>query len=306
MHGPPCAGRWSGCRPRPRRIRRRAAFGHHQHPVGQFQDLVQILAHQQHRRAGVARRHDPGADLGHRGEIEPETGVGDDQQIDLAVQFAGQHRALHIAARQRRDRAVERGGLDLVVAHQPARPGCASRAAPARSGCHWPVGVEAAEADVLDHASSWARRRCAAALRAGSGPCGRGFRRGWRHRARRGPRCSPALVGRWPVRISISSIWPLPEMPAMPTTSPPRTFRSSMAICFRPERSRARMPFSSSTVSPEVDGARGRCRRLGLAHHHRRHVGVRQVGHLAASRPAGRGAAPRPRRRRRSLRGICG
>ena len=40
------------------------------------------------------------ADLGHGGEVEAEARVGDDQHVDVAGQFARQHRALHVAARQ--------------------------------------------------------------------------------------------------------------------------------------------------------------------------------------------------------------
>jgi hypothetical protein len=43
--------------------------------VGQFEDLVEILADQQHRRAAVALFHDLAADFGDRGEVEPEAGL---------------------------------------------------------------------------------------------------------------------------------------------------------------------------------------------------------------------------------------
>ena len=90
------------------------AVEHHHDPVGQLQQLVEILADQQHGGAAVARLHDLGMDLGHRREIEPEAGIGGDQHLDVAAEFARQHGALHVAARQRRDRRVRAAGLDLV------------------------------------------------------------------------------------------------------------------------------------------------------------------------------------------------
>src|SRR5947208_16763448 len=53
-------------------------------------------------------------DLGDRGEIEPEAGIGSDQHLDLAAELPRQYRALHIAARECRDWRIRRAGLDLV------------------------------------------------------------------------------------------------------------------------------------------------------------------------------------------------
>ena len=66
--------------------------------IGEFEQLVEIFADQQHRRAAVSRRHDLGVDLRHRREIQPEAGIGGDQDLDVAAEFARQHRALDIAA----------------------------------------------------------------------------------------------------------------------------------------------------------------------------------------------------------------
>ena len=48
------------------------AVEHDDEAVGEFQELVEILAHQQDRGAAIARRHDLSVDVGDGGEIEPE------------------------------------------------------------------------------------------------------------------------------------------------------------------------------------------------------------------------------------------
>ncbi len=45
-----------------------------------LQQLVEVLADEQHGRAVVARRQQPVVDLGHRGEVEAEDRIGRDQQ----------------------------------------------------------------------------------------------------------------------------------------------------------------------------------------------------------------------------------
>jgi hypothetical protein len=129
----PCDGRSRRGSRRLRRLVGDAALGHDEDAVGQFHHLVEILAHQQHGRARVPRRHDPRPDLGHGREVEPEAGVRDDEQSDLPGQFARQHRALDVAARERGDGRVERGGLDLEGRDQRRGPLRISRAT-ARSG----------------------------------------------------------------------------------------------------------------------------------------------------------------------------
>ena len=87
---------------------------HHDQPVRQLKQLVEVFADQQHRRAAVSRGHDLGMNLRDRGEIQTKTGIGGDQHLDLAAELPRQYRPLHIAARECRDRRVWRTGLDLV------------------------------------------------------------------------------------------------------------------------------------------------------------------------------------------------
>ena len=87
---------------------------HHHQAIREFEQFVEVFADQQHRGAAVTRGHDLGVNLRDRGEIQPEAGIGRDQDLDLAAELARQYRALDVAARQRRDRRVRRAGLDLV------------------------------------------------------------------------------------------------------------------------------------------------------------------------------------------------
>ncbi|GCC49433.1 hypothetical protein chiPu_0033481, partial [Chiloscyllium punctatum] len=80
------------------------AVEHHDQPIRQLQELVEVFADQKHRRATVAGGHDLGMDLRHRSEVEPEAGIGGDQHFDVARQLACQHRALHVAAGERGNR----------------------------------------------------------------------------------------------------------------------------------------------------------------------------------------------------------
>jgi hypothetical protein len=54
-------------------------------------------------------------DLGHRREVEPEYRVRRDQDRHRLGQLAGQHRPLHVAARQRRDRGIRPLGLHVEL-----------------------------------------------------------------------------------------------------------------------------------------------------------------------------------------------
>ena len=224
-----------------RRLVDDAAVRHHDDAVGQLQDLVEVLADQQHRRAGVAGRHDPGADLGDGGEVEAEAGIGHDEEVDRVGELARQHGPLHVAAGQRGDRRLGGGGLhpeprDQILAapahgagvEPDGRPGLdASRrlAAP----------VEGAEGQVLGHRHA---RRAGVAqrlLRDEAHSLRPALRRGVRHRPRPRPCTRPPVARIWPPSTSASSFWPLPETPAMPTISRACTARPSTAMWRRPD-----------------------------------------------------------------------
>src|SRR5438552_3435144 len=52
-------------------------------------------------------------------------------------------------------------------------------------------------------------------------------------------RISPLSASRWPARTSTSCRWPLPETPAMPTISPPRTESETLWTATAPASSSA-------------------------------------------------------------------
>ena len=83
--------------------------------VGELEQLVEVLADEEHRGAAVARRHDLGMNLRDGGEVEAEAGIGGDHHVDLAAELAGEHGALDVAARKVADRRVGRAGPDPVA-----------------------------------------------------------------------------------------------------------------------------------------------------------------------------------------------
>ena len=62
-------------------LQRKMPVRHDDDAIGQLQDLVEVLAHQQHGGTAVAGLHDAGADLGDGREVEAEAGIGHDQQV---------------------------------------------------------------------------------------------------------------------------------------------------------------------------------------------------------------------------------
>src|SRR6516164_9697764 len=78
---------------RDRRFVDDGSLRHHQDAIRQFEQFVEILRHQQHGGAGVARLHDSRADIGDRPKIQAEAGVGDNKHVDRACQLARQYGA---------------------------------------------------------------------------------------------------------------------------------------------------------------------------------------------------------------------
>ena len=74
------------------------AFGDHETPVGQLENLVEVFGDQQHRGSAVTGFHELRTDFRHGFEIEAEAGIGRDQDFDPFAQFASQDRALDVPA----------------------------------------------------------------------------------------------------------------------------------------------------------------------------------------------------------------
>ena len=284
----------------------------HQDAVGQLEDFVEVFGDEQHGGAAIARLHDARADLGDRLEIEAEAGIGDDQHLHVLAQFAGQHRALDVAAGQVCGSA--RGGLAGLMLKRPIRPlalecmairlknhlmrvnGGVSKARKARfsavvmlptqafcSGISgriwkWCRRISSRRAEILlalhDHASA---RRCAVG-RPGPAPV-RAGRCPKRRRCRRSRAAEPRATGPRKTCTPIS-LWAVTLSRIKPRLLP---CSPAGLVC-----------------------ARRRRRDRRLAHHHFGHGRGRQV----LDEPfAGQPALPQARRLRRkspSLRGTCG
>ncbi len=181
--------------------------------VGEFEDFVEVLGDEQHRRAAVALLHDLGADVGDGGEVEAEAGIGDDQHVDVAGEFAREHRALHVAAGEVADRRLGRGRLDVVARDQFARLGAASARATARSRAG-PSAACRSCGRPCSRPPTWSATE--AFFSGSSGRPNTLKRSKWsRFGSKFWSRIStwPSLIGRWPESASTSSLWPLPETP---------------------------------------------------------------------------------------------
>ena len=274
--------------------------------VGQREDLVQVLADQQHAapaRAGVQQLL---VHVGHRADVQaPGRLVGDDQRrcarrlpayrragpARQGHQHAPEDQLLHVAARQRARRRLHAGDS---VPRTSKRSISAARAAIADAAPH---DAEAGEGGSVDSAraprSPTAPGRRPRPRR--GGPRGRGRRRldaGARPR-----RQAPARTSRLPASSALQAeqqfgqrAWPLPATPAMATISPARSSQRH-AVEQRPAAGRLPTVASRSSQHGGAGRARrGRVRHLHLAPHHRlgqqRLVGAcrRQHGHQPPAR----------------------
>ena len=67
---------------------------HHEHPIGDGEDLVEVVGHEQHSAATVAHRKQLLEDEAGCGDVQPTAGVHGDHQVRLVCQLAGEHRFL--------------------------------------------------------------------------------------------------------------------------------------------------------------------------------------------------------------------
>ena len=125
------------------------ALVHDHDAVGQFEDLVQILGDQQHRRSGIPCSHDPGSGFRDRFDVQAKARVGDDQQADIAIEFTRQDTTLHIAPGQNADRCLGGGGANAISRDHVLGPfRHASTIQPASAGLPGSQ-VEAAQVEVV-------------------------------------------------------------------------------------------------------------------------------------------------------------
>ena len=197
-----------------------ATLVQHDEPVGQGEQLVEILGHEEDRGTLRAAGQQLRAHVLGGPDVEAARRLRDDEHARVSREDARQQDLLDVAARQGRDRVV-RAGHGCRSARSARRRArgraarrCARRAGSRRGargpGCRRPTG----------HRSG---------SRAGPPGCAR--RRAAHHRAsdrrppaRRRRRRSIRRSGRrMPDSTSTSSVWPLPDTPATPTISPAAT-----------------------------------------------------------------------------------
>ena len=231
-----------------------AAGVDHDDAVGEGEDLLELVGDQQHGDASVGGGAQALADELDRPDVEPAARLGGDEHGRLGGELAGEHDALLVAARQRRERGVRPDAVDAELGDQllGAPPPLAAVDAGQR-----PAAAEVVEREVLGDAQPEHAPGIVAVL--GDQPdAGGGHRPGpaGRHGdavdldacRRRGRARLPST--------SASSAWPLPSTPATPTISPAWTSserRSSTA------RVRARVATASviRSVGGPAAGRRG-------------------------------------------------
>ena len=102
--------------------RRDAALGDHDQPVADLEQLVEFLADDQQRAAGVAQREQFAADQRRGADIDAPGRLRDDQQLRLRVDLAADDELLQVAARQALRRRAGAAGLDLEALDDAGRP----------------------------------------------------------------------------------------------------------------------------------------------------------------------------------------
>ena len=102
---------------------------HHENSIRQGEDLVQLDRDQQERFAGVAQRHQAPVDELDRADVDSTGGLPDQEEIGIAVELAGQHDLLLIAARERRGGEDSAPRADVVLRHLTFPARCDRRAA---------------------------------------------------------------------------------------------------------------------------------------------------------------------------------
>ena len=98
------------------------ALVHHDDPVGEGEELVEVLADEQHCdavRRGVAQVSVDGLD---RADVEPARRRRDDERLRSARELPREHDLLQVAAREEPGGRVRPGAADVVAADELRRP----------------------------------------------------------------------------------------------------------------------------------------------------------------------------------------
>ncbi len=94
---------------------------HHDQPITEFQQLVQVLAQKQDGCALVSGFQQTRVNEFNRGKVQPKAGIGHDQDPSGSfTEFSGQYRALHVAAGELGKRGYLGGRLYVESLYQSA------------------------------------------------------------------------------------------------------------------------------------------------------------------------------------------
>ena len=106
------------------------ALAQHGDPVGDREDVLDVVRDQDDRFALRAQPVDEAQDLADLGHRQGRRRLVHDDQIGVDVERAGDRDALPLPTGQRLDPDLEVGDVDVEVAQQCVRPGAASRRGP--------------------------------------------------------------------------------------------------------------------------------------------------------------------------------
>ena len=99
-----------------------AAVVEHDDPVGDGQQLVEVRADQQHAGARVAAAAQLGVHELGGADVDAARRLRGQHEARLALELAGDHELLRVAARQRRRRVADRADPHVELLDQPPRP----------------------------------------------------------------------------------------------------------------------------------------------------------------------------------------
>src|SRR6185369_17225099 len=104
-----------------RDARRDAAARDHQQPIADLEQLVELLADDEHRAAGVAQREQLAPDLRRGADVDAPGRLRDDEQLRLGVDLAADDELLQVAAREALRRRARAACLDVEALDQGSR-----------------------------------------------------------------------------------------------------------------------------------------------------------------------------------------
>ena len=227
----------------------------HEDPVREREDLVELERDEQDRAALVALGDEPPVEVLDRADVEAARRLRRDEHLRVAGDLPRGDELLLVAARERAGRRERPAAAHVELVDQVPR----ARNEPLREE---PAPTRVRRLRVVVQRDVLGERELeheAAALPV-LGDVTDARRRAHRVQTRRwssrpATRMPPRSGARSPVSASISSVWPLPSTPAMPTISPARTSKETPRTFSMPRSSDTWRSRTSSRTSPGSAGA---------------------------------------------------